>query len=145
VNRRFRLGAVERLRTGALAEAARRLGQARRDLAEALSYQKQLHQELATCTPPARGTVPEAESAAARRARLRRDIGRAGERVSAAQGQELAALAGWHAARADLRAVEALHERHRLTLAEADARIEQRELDELAAQTRRPDPGGDPS
>jgi flagellar export protein FliJ len=145
VNRRFRLAVVERLRSGALAEAARALGHARRELADALSYQRRLQQELSRCTPPARGTAPEAESAAARRARLRTELGRVGERVSVAQGQELAALAGWHAARADLRAVEALHERHRQALAEADARAEQRELDELAGQVRRPEPGGEPS
>jgi flagellar protein FliJ len=143
VNRRFRLAAVERLRAGKLAAAARALGIARRELAEAMAHRDGLDHALRTGGAPQRGAPFELESAAARRARLRDELGRAGERVGVAQGRELAAMAAWNAARSDLRAVEGLHERHRLELAEADARAEQRIVDELAATRRHPDPGGE--
>jgi flagellar biosynthesis chaperone FliJ len=145
VNRRFRLGALERLRAGRLAEAARAFGVARREVAAALAAQAELRRELRRTDVATRSAPFEVESASARRARLREDLARAGERVGAAQGRELAAMATWNAARADLRAVEALHERHRLDVAEAAAREEQKATDELAALTSRPDPGGDPS
>ncbi|HEY6795716.1 MAG TPA: flagellar FliJ family protein [Kineosporiaceae bacterium] len=143
MNRRFRLATLERLRAGTVAEAARLLGAARREVAAAIAYREQLRGQLRSSEAPRRGAPYEQESAAARRARLREELGRAGERVSAAQSRELAAIAAWNAARADLKAVEALHERHRMQVAEADARIEQKVIDELAAAMRRPDPGGD--
>jgi len=143
VNRRFRLAAVEKLRGGKLADAARALGAARREVVAALTHRDQLRGELRTTQASSRSAPYELESAAARRARLREDLARAGERVGLAQGRELAAMAAWNAARSDLRAVEALHERHRLEVADADARAEQKATDELAALTRRPDPAGD--
>jgi flagellar biosynthesis chaperone FliJ len=54
-------------------------------------------------------------------------------------------MAAWNAARSDLRAVESLHERHRLEVREADDRAEQKATDELAALSRRPDPAGEPT
>jgi flagellar biosynthesis chaperone FliJ len=143
VNRRFRLDALERLRAGALAEAARALGATRREVAGAIAQRERLREELRSAAPAARSAPFEMESAAARRARLREDLGRAGERVGVAQSRELAAMAAWNAARSSLRAVEALRERHRLAVSEADARAEQRQLDEHAALVRRPDPAGD--
>jgi flagellar export protein FliJ len=145
VKRAFRLAALERLRSGRLAEAARALGAARREVAAAITHREQLRRELRHCDVPGRSTPFEMETAAARRARLREEIGRAGERVNVAQGRELAAIAAWNAARADLRAVEALHERHRAEVAAADARAEQKAVDELAALTLRPDPAGEPT
>lgn len=133
MNRRFRLGAVERLRGSALAEAARLLGVARREVTAALTHREQLRGELVQSRTGTRTTPAEEETAAARRHRLREDLARAGERCTAAHSQELAAMAAWNAARADLRAVEMLHERHRLAVAESDARAEQRELDEFAS------------
>jgi flagellar FliJ protein len=133
MNRRFRLAAVERLRAGKLADAARALGQARRELAAALGYRDRITAELQQTTAAWRSTPAEQQSAEQRRLRLRESLALAGERCAAAQSQELAALAAWNAARSDLRAVEMLHERHRLALAEADARAEQREIDEFAA------------
>jgi flagellar biosynthesis chaperone FliJ len=137
MNRRFRLSVLERLRGGTLAEAARALGLARREVAAAEADRLQVQRELQNCDAHASHTAPfAAQSAASRRERLREDLRRAGERVGVAQSQELAAVAGWHSARADLRAVEALHERHRLSVAEADARAEQRTLDDLAGAVR---------
>ena len=145
MNRRFRLAALERLRSSRLAEAARSLGAARREVAAAREYREQLTRELKACDAPARSAAWEMESAAARRARLRDELGRAGERVGVAQSRELAAMAAWYTARADVKAVEALHERHRQEVADADARAEQKASDELAALARRPDPAGDPT
>jgi flagellar biosynthesis chaperone FliJ len=140
VSRRFRLAAVERLRGSTLADAARALGAARRELLAALAQRDGLQRDLRRTTAAWVSSPAEQESAAARRHRLREELNRVGERCAAAQGQELAALAAWNAARADLRAVEMLHERHRMTLAEADVRSQQREADEFAALThRRPD------
>lgn len=145
MSRRFRLAALERLRTGALADAARALAAARRDVTAALAHRDQLRRDLDATRAAPHSTPAEHETAAARRHRLREDLARAGERCSAAQSQELAALAAWNAARSDLRAVEALHERHRLAVAEQDARAEQREIDEFAALSHQRDPEGDPS
>jgi flagellar biosynthesis chaperone FliJ len=141
VNRRFRLAGLERLRSAALAEAARALGMARQEVVRAGRYRDRIQAELSGCDVP-RGPVPPqaASTAASRRERLREDLQRAGEQLNVAYSTELGALAGWNAARADLRAVEVLHERHRLTLAEADARAEQRLTDELAATGRVGDP-----
>jgi flagellar biosynthesis chaperone FliJ len=150
MNRRFRLGALERLRSGKLAEAARALGLARREVTQAQAERGRIQADLQSCDPPPQTAPFAAQAAASRRERLREDLSRAGDRVSHAQSQEVAAVTGWHSARADLRAVEALHELHRAALADADARTEQRMLDELAGATRRArqdldgdGPGGD--
>jgi flagellar biosynthesis chaperone FliJ len=150
MNRRFRLSALERLRSGRLAEAARMLGLARHEVVQAKAETDRIQADLQACDVQTRTTPFAATAAASRRERLREDLRRAGDRVHRAQSQELAAVAGWHSARADLRAVEALHEVHRVALADADARAEQRELDELAGAVHRgrPDldddgPGGD--
>jgi len=157
MTRRFRLVVVERLRASTLADAARALGQARRELTTALGYRDRIKAELQQTTAEWRSTPAEQQSAEQRRLLLREELALAGDRCTAAQSQELAALAAWNSARSDLRAVETLHERHRVALAEADARAEQQELDEFAALSHRrsieeldgpispfgPDPGGD--
>ena len=143
MNRRFRLAAVERLRGGKLADAARALAAARREAAAERERREELRRELSGTDAPRQGAPYEQEAAASRRARLRDEIRQATDRVDVATGRELAAAATWNAARADLRAVEALHERHRLEVAAADARADQKATDELAALARRPDPGGD--
>ena len=138
MTRRFRLGAVERLRAGTLAEAARALGAARRELTEALTRRDRIASELAQSRPATPGVPAAHENAAARRHRLREEMRAAGERCSIAASRETAALASWNSARADLRVVELLHERHRFAVAEEQARAEQKETDELAGQLRRP-------
>jgi flagellar biosynthesis chaperone FliJ len=137
MNRRFRLFAVERLRAGKLADAARALGEARRELAGALGYRDRIKADLQRTTTAWRSTPTEQVSAEQRRVALREEMVLATDRCTAAQSQELAALAAWNSARSALRAVEMLHERHRLALAEADARAEQREIDEFAALSHR--------
>ncbi|MDQ1287677.1 MAG: flagellar export protein FliJ [Actinomycetota bacterium] len=143
MSRRFRLAAVERMRSGALAEAAGALAAARRELIEAITRRDRIRKELAVTVAARKGPPVEYQAAAARRQRLRDDLTGAAERCVAAYEQELATLAAWNAARAELRAVEVLHERHRAALAEADARAEQREIDEFAALTHRRRSEGD--
>jgi flagellar biosynthesis chaperone FliJ len=137
MNRRFRLTAVEKLRAGKLSDAGRALSRARREVAEALNHRERIRAELQQTVAAWRSSPSEQNIAAARRLKLREELTLAGERCTAARSQELAALATWSAARADLRAVELLHERHRALLAEKDARAEQREVDDLAALSRR--------
>jgi len=137
VNRRFRLGTVEKLRSGKLAEAARTLGLARRDFVQAQDEQTRISRELVQDDLTGPDAAFMLRAAASRRERMRADLVRAGERVSLARSREVNALAGWNSAKADLRAVELLHARHARAVAEADARAEQLLLDELAALPRR--------
>jgi flagellar biosynthesis chaperone FliJ len=139
VNRRFRLGAVERLRSGKLAEAARTLGLARRDVVQAQDEQTRISRELVKDELTGPDAAFMLRMAASRRERMRADLVQAGERVSVARSREVSALAGWNSAKADLRAVELLHARHKQAVADADARAEQRLIDELAARPRRAD------
>ena len=69
-----------------------------------------------------------------------RRIADADAAIGAAQERVDAALRSWQGARARLRAVENLHDRHRVALAASDARGDQLALDDLAAQAalRRP-------
>ena len=137
MNRKFRLTALERLRSGRLADAARALGLARQEVVAAETDRGRIQQELDGSGTRMQTAPVIAYTASSRRERLREDLQHAGERVTIAYSRELAAVAEWHAARSDLRAVEALHARHRMALAQADARAEQRELDELAANAHR--------
>lgn len=136
MQRRFRLAAVERLRTAAVDAAATRLGGAQRELAGAVSRHGALGAELATCVPPAVSTSDGVLSAAWRRDQLRDELLLAAGQVEQARAALAAATAGWQSTRADLRAVELLHERHRAAVAAHDARSEQRTLDDLAGTVR---------
>jgi flagellar export protein FliJ len=136
MSRRFRLAPVERVREARVAEAARALAGARRTFAEAGVARDALAARLASAGP--RGVSPEDEALAGyHRAYLRDRLADAETAVAEAARGVDEALAAWHAARSGLRAVEALHERYRATLAAADARREQIVLDDLAAQTGR--------
>jgi flagellar protein FliJ len=136
MTRRFRLAPVERLRATRLDEAARALAAARRTFAEAGAARDSLFARLAAAAP--RGASPDdVVLAGYHRAYLRERLEGAEVAVAdAARGVD-EALAAWHAARCELRAVEALHERYRATLMAADARREQIVLDDLAAQAGR--------
>lgn len=139
MQRRFRLAAVERLRSAAVDAAVARLGAAQRDVADAVAHHAALGGELASCVPPAVSTPDGVLAAAWRRDQLRDELLLAAGRVQEARSALEAATAGWQSARADLRAVELLHERHRAAVAADDARTEQRTLDDLAGTVR---PGG---
>jgi flagellar export protein FliJ len=132
VSRRFRLAPLERLREARLEEATRALALARRTLAEAGAARDALAARLATTRPT--GSAPDDPALAGYHRDYLRDRLAAAERYvsEAARGVD-EALAAWHDARSDVRAVQALHERYRATLAAADARREQLVLDDLAA------------
>jgi flagellar protein FliJ len=132
VSRRFRLAPLERLRDARLEEATRALARARRTFSEACAARDAVAIRITGATPL--GTAPDAAALAGyHRAYLRDRRADAEAAVTAAACAVDEALAAWHAARADARAVRTLHERYRATLAAADARREQLVLDDLAA------------
>jgi flagellar biosynthesis chaperone FliJ len=135
MTRRFRLAAVERLRAARLEETVRALAAARRALAKALATREALAAQLARAVPPVRATPDAAVVAGARREALRARLSDAVRAVAEAEHEIGLAVAAWRGARADLRAVQALHEWHLEALARDDARREQLILDDLAAQT----------
>jgi flagellar export protein FliJ len=132
VSRRFRLAPLERLRDARFEQATRALAQARRAFAEAGAARDAVADRITAATP--RGVSPDAAALAGyHRAYLRDRLSEAEAAVAAAARGVDEALATWHAARTDVRAVRTLHERYRATLAAADARREQLVLDDLAA------------
>jgi flagellar biosynthesis chaperone FliJ len=132
VIRRFRLAALERLRAARLREAAAELANARRALGAAQARTEELGRRLTVCVPGPRET-PEGILVLARRRELLREQLQAGtEQVQRRRAEVQSALETWRTARAELQAVEELHERHRRALATHDARREQRTLDDLA-------------
>jgi flagellar FliJ protein len=137
VNRRFRLRTLERLRQVALDDAARALGEARRALTEARREVEELELAMAGCVAGAAAGSGELVAAAAARQQLRDRIETATAEVSRRGIALQTAVEAWGVARAGLRAVEKLHERHRLALAEADARRDQRISDDLAVSMLR--------
>jgi flagellar export protein FliJ len=134
MSRRFRLAALERLRTARLEESARALAAARSALAEAHAARDALTTRLSAAVPPQRATPEHAVLAGAHREALRVRLANACRAVADAEQQVELAVAAWRTARAELRAVEALHERHRAVVAAADARRDRLVLDDLAAQ-----------
>ncbi len=136
MRRTFRLATLERLRVARLDDAGRGLAVARQEVAAAIHRRDALAAALAGCIGPG-STTAELETAGARRAALREQVEAAGREVTAARERAAAAVGAWRAARADLRAVETLHERHREALRADDARREQRLVDDLASTRRR--------
>jgi flagellar export protein FliJ len=134
VNRGFRLAALERLREARLDEATRSLAAARRAVTEAVAARDAVAAELASAVPATRTTPSAAAAAGTRRDLLRERLAAAEDHVAAATGEARDALHVWQQARADLRIVQTLHARHRATVAAAQARRDQRLLDDLAAQ-----------
>jgi flagellar export protein FliJ len=133
MSRTFRLAAVERLRTDALEAAARALGAANGAVRLAGEERDRLAAELyLDRTRPSMGSG-EVQVNSVYRDRLRMDLLDAEIQVEQRTKEAAEAQRAWLAARAGLQAVEALHERHRQTLREADARAEQKELDDLAS------------
>ncbi|MBK6870147.1 MAG: flagellar FliJ family protein [Kineosporiaceae bacterium] len=133
MSRRFRLQTLERLRAVRLDAAAEELGAARRALIDAELEHAALQQAVLTCVPAALADSQDVVTAGLRRDLLRERADQAAAVVITRQSEVAAAVEAWHTARAGLRAVEALHDRHRLALAESDARHEQRLIDDLAA------------
>ena len=143
MNRGFRLAALERLRETRLDEATRSLAAARRAVNAAVAARDAVAAELAASVPATRTTPSAAATAGTRRDLLRERLAGAEDTVGAATAEARDALHVWQQARADLRIVQTLHARHRATVAAAQARRDQRVLDDLAAQaaTRRDERG----
>ncbi len=137
MSRRFRLATLRRLREHAAQEATAELGRAQRVLSAAEVELASVQQALVDCLPPARATPAQVQVAAAHRDALRAHAEEAATQVSTGHAGLAAATEHWHRRRAELRVVENLHARHRLLLAETDARREQRTTDDLAGTRRR--------
>lgn len=134
MSRPFRLATLERLRVTRLDDAGRALAAAHRSRTDAVAVRADLAAQLAATVPPARGTPQDTVLAGARRDALRARLADADRAVADATAQVDVAVAAWRSARAQLRAVRGLHDRHELAVATADARQEQLVLDDLAAQ-----------
>jgi flagellar export protein FliJ len=132
----FRLAAVQRMRARRLEETGRALVQARQALVEAAAHRDLLVERLLGALPT--GNDPtQAHTVAERRALLRERIAVADAGIAELSTRVAAAREGWLTARADLRAVDALHERYRQARRTERDRREQRLADDLAAVRHR--------
>lgn len=136
----FRLKTVERLRGRELEDKARALHEAGAAKDQAVAERERLIAQLAGAGGPnVVGTWSGTDLDLANNFRqvLRQSIEEQAD-VIAHKDEALAlARAAWLTARGELKAVQALHDRHRVAVAAERAHLEQRELDELAG-TRRP-------
>lgn len=134
MNRRFRLASLERLRGSEVDDATRALAAARGALTAAVTARDAVAARLAGAVPPARSTPHEVAATGVHREALRSRLADADAARQLAEQQVAGAVEAWRAARAGLRAVESLHDRHRAALVAAAARTDQLVLDDLAAQ-----------
>ena len=132
----FRLVTLERLRTKDLEDASRQLGMATSALGEARDRLATIDDALAGRGPD-RATPGELTLQGTYRDRLRADRLDALEDVSRAEGELVRARQDWITARAALKAVATLHERHREKVKAERARKEQVEMDDLAGMRHR--------
>lgn len=137
MSRRFRLQTLERLRAARLDTAAEALACARAELTAAEREHEELVLATLACVPPAQAGPQDVVLAGLRRDLLREKANRAAQVIVTRQGEVSRAVEEWHSARSQLRAVEALHERHRIAIAMERVRAEQRLIDDLAG-TRGP-------
>ena len=143
MNRRFRLATVLRLRSRSESAAADALRAANATLDEARARVDAVRDQLEQ-PAPASGTPqrPRGEdtadllAAAHHRARLRDELTTALGEVDRLHRDVESARETWLTARAALRAVESLRERHTTAVRAHDLRTEQREVDELASRPR---------
>jgi flagellar export protein FliJ len=136
MSRAFRLAAVERLRVRRLEDAGRALARAHTTLLEATARRDLLCERLLGCLPS--GSEPgQAQTVAERRALLRDRLATADAEIAELTARADTARQGWLAARGDLRAVQALHERFRRAMRAEQDRREQRLADDLAAGRHR--------
>lgn len=139
MNRTFRLRTLLRLRAQQEKDAATALRTAGARLTAARERAETMALALTAPADPA-GTPdhPLARSgeefvlAAHHRDRLRDELAAARDEVTRLEDEVVRARGAWAAARSALRAVEVLRERHLLALRRHEARLEQREADELA-------------
>jgi flagellar export protein FliJ len=141
MKRRFRLATVLRLRAQGERSAADALRAANTTLTEAQARVEAVSAELDRPAPAA-GTPqhPRSEAsadllaAAHHRARLRDELMTARGEVERLERHVADARQAWLDARAALRAVESLRDRHVLAVRAHDLRAEQRNVDELAVR-----------
>jgi flagellar export protein FliJ len=131
--RRFRLETVERLRAARLEAGGRELVAAGAALTSAQERRDLIAGRLLASGLSSRATPTEALSLVARRDLLREQLAAAERDVAARVADAELARVAWLRARSGLRAVEALHERHRRAVRAEQARRDQAGTDELAA------------
>ena len=129
---KFRLRTVERLRAMKLDEMGHALAIANQMLAAARQRRGALVDLLAGSRVPDSATPDDVRSAAQHRVVLRDRINELDVDIVELHTGADSARARWLAARADLRAVQTLHEQHRIAQRAERAKEEQQQTDELA-------------
>ena len=132
MNRRFRLATVERLRTARMEAGGRELVAANTAVQAARERRSVIVARLEACHGPLRATPENFISVAGRRERLREELAAVDTEVADLMAAAQRARADWLRARAELRAVQSLHQRHIEALRHEEGRREQAELDDLA-------------
>jgi len=132
VSARFRLETVERLRAARLGEAGADLQRAADALDAAVRHREALTAALNASSNPRRAAPDQLATAATHRDRLREERSAAAQEIDRCQEVLHGARVAWLEARAALKAVQCLHERHRELLAAQEVRREQRSQDEAA-------------
>jgi flagellar export protein FliJ len=128
---KFRLLTLERLRTTALEERGQELHAAGVALADGMAAHTAAADALRTGHAPRSADPDSITRAAAYRERLRDELFAAAQEVSRLEAQVGYARQAWLDARAQLKAVAVLHDRHRQQVRADAARREQAELDDL--------------
>jgi flagellar FliJ protein len=129
---KFRLATLERLRPTALEERGQELHAAGVALAAGRSAHAALAEALRTGLAPAQAVPGALVRAAHYRERLRTELFAAAQEIARLEHELELARQAWLDARAQLKAVAVLHERHRQHVRAEAARREQAELDDLA-------------
>ena len=133
----FRLATLERLRAAKLESAGREVQRAIVALGAIRSRIEDLSAALDGAVTP-RVTSPAGLTAVgAHREQLRHELEAAGVELTARELDLDRARADWGTARSQLRAVNALHDRHREAVRMERLRTEQLELDDLAGSRGR--------
>jgi len=133
----FRLGTVERLREKRLQTCGQELHAATEAVARARRLQESLRTQLRADARPGATTAFLLELDSNYRNRLLGDLLELDGEITALEATLTQRRAAWLRARADVRAVAALHERYRQSRRALLARQEQLELDEHAGTRRR--------
>jgi flagellar export protein FliJ len=128
---RFRLATLERLREQQEQICARRLRESMDELTAAQARREELTAQLES-TASARLAGDQLVMAALFRDRIREDILASTSQISRCEAMLAQARDAWKTAKAQLRAVQSLHDRHHQAVRAAVARAEQAELDEFA-------------
>jgi flagellar export protein FliJ len=132
---RFRLAVVERLRAKALSERAQELHAVTAVLQTMDVERDRLTAQLSESTGVGRvASGADLEQAMNYKEVLREQIYDAEQRIAEQQVEVATARDAWMRARGDLRAVQALHDRHRAAVRRDQVRRDQRDLDELAGR-----------